>query len=136
MSLAGKGQYFGLDNSGGALQNLSTYALDIKINEGVGLERSETLGDSAEETTPTLTNGQISITFEYNSTMLTHLHNLKGLAATSTFSYGEDGNGSSKPRTTGECRLQTYERGGAVAGLVTGTATFLIDGTVTHDTYS
>lgn len=136
MSLAAKGQAFKLDNSAGALQDLSAFILDIQITEAVGMERSETMGDTGEENTPTLTGGQIQVTFEYNTTMLTHLHNIKGHANTQTFEYGEDGSTSGKPKTSGECRLATYQRGGAVAGLVTGQAAFNIDGAVAHGTFA
>lgn len=135
MAIPGKNQFFSLDDSGGTPVDLSAYLTGVDLSREFGLEDSTTLGDTGHEFTPTLSNGTINIPFFFHATLEAHMAGLFGLAATSTFAYGPDTNTAGKRKVTGECRLQSIQTGGEVAGLVQGTVTLQIDGAISHTTF-
>jgi hypothetical protein len=131
MSLAGTKQRILL-----AQYDLSSFCVDAKLSESVGLERSETFGDSAEEFTPTLTGGSLSFTVLSDSAAGAPnkvLPAFKGSTAGECVSYFEDGyNDIGDPVTTFIGREQSLEQGGAVAGLINYAATIPINGKCDH----
>lgn len=133
--IAGRTQTLSLDDSGGSPVDLSQYITDISAPTEFGLEDTTTLGDTGHEFTPTLSNGTISVTLIWNATVDAHFAGLMGLSATSTFTYGPNGTTGGNRKVTGECRVQNYQIGAAVAGVVTATATLQIDGAITRTTF-
>lgn len=134
---SGRNTYFRLDNSAGAIQDLSALIKSVEASDDVGLEDSTTFGASvtAKSNTVTLTEGGFSIRAPYSATLNTHLKGLKGLASTSTFEYGPQGSTGGYEKITGECRLKSLKRSGEVTGLLMIEAEFVYDGTITESTF-
>lgn len=135
MATAGKSQYFSLDTAAPSLTDISAKITDLQVPTEFGLEDSTTLGDSGHEFTPTLSNGTISLTIVWDATIDAHIAGIIGLAATQTFEYGPAGNTGGLRKITGECRVQNYQVGAAVAGIVMASVTLQIDGAITRTTF-
>jgi hypothetical protein len=133
LGLPGKDQFFSLDNAAGSPQDISSKITDIQVPTEWDLEDTTTLGDTGHENTPTLSNGSISLTLIWDTTLEAHLGALQGLSATSTYVYAPNGNTTGKRRITGDCRLQNYQVGSPVGGVVQATATLQFDGGYTRE---
>ena len=137
MGTAARNAFLELDNSGGTPVDLSTYGAEIDESEEVGLEDTTTFGTAvvAKSNTVTLYEGGFSLRAPWHATLSSHLAGLKGLLATSTFTIGPTGSTGGMEKITGECRLKTLKRTGAVGGALRIEAEFAFDGTLTRTTF-
>lgn len=135
MAVHGKGTYFGLDNAGGSLQDLSAYIRKIDTPFSVDKHDTTTFGANSKTFDPGLKDGTISVEGIWNATIETHMTGLLGLSSTSTFAVGPDGSSAGKPKRTGECRLVGYKPPSSVSDINTFTAEFQISGDVSFTTF-
>ena len=131
---------FKLDDSAGALQDLSTYSPKGSISKGRDMLNSDTFdGSVSHSTTPGLRDGQeFTIDFLYHATAFAHLKGVDELTTgvSQTYEYGPEGSGSGKPKLTGECFLKSFNLDSSVAAIVTMNAVFVQTGAQTWGTFS
>lgn len=129
MGVSARSVFINLDNAGGSLVDLSQYFNSIDDEHGFGQDEDTTFGAAVEAKSfhPTLFEGGFTLEAPYHQTLSTHLSGLEGLATTSTIEIGMEGNGATKEKITGECRLESVKRAGKVGGLGTIVATFKWD---------
>lgn len=134
--VAGKAAVFKLDNSAGALIDLSAYIDDTGFPRIVDQPETTTFGKSSKTRIIALKDGSFSIKGPFDPTLHTHMTGIYGLAATQSFEFGPAGSGAASPKATGECRLENYSVSAPVAGRVEWTAAIKCDGDVTDGSYT
>ncbi len=135
MSTHGKNTYFGLDNAGGSLQNISSWLKKVDNPLIVDKHDDTTFGNNSKTYAPGLKDSTISISGIWSPTVETHFTGLLGLAAATSFVSGPAGNTSGYARRLGECRLVNYKVGSQEGDIIPFDAELQITGDVTFDTF-
>ncbi len=131
----GKDTVFKIDNSGGSLQDISTYLLSVGFPQEIDMAETSTFGTGAKTYVAGMTDATISIEGRYDPTVDNILNALKGLAATQTFEYGPQGGTGGAVKYTGECRMTSYEVSGDVGDMTGFSAEFQVSGSITRTTF-
>ena len=138
----GKSGVFKLDNSGGALQDLSTYCDSINMPRMVETGETTTFGvtGSAKTYVVGLNDATLSVGGKWDATLDAHMENLRaaqaaGTNVSATFEVGPEGSTTGKIKYTGECLLTSYEVDTPVGDVDTWTASFQVTGVITRTTY-
>lgn len=131
----GKDTVFKLDNSGGTLQDLSTYLLSVDFPQEIDMAETSTFGTSAKTYVSGMSDATISIEGRYDPAVDAILNGIKGLAASQTFEYGPQGSGTGSVKFTGECRLKSYDVSGDVGDMCGFSAELQVTGTITRTTF-
>lgn len=131
----GKNAYFRLDNSGGTLQNLSTYLNEVSLPRSIETGETTSFSNTAKTYVVGLTDATLSIAGSWDSALDAHLAGILGQDASVTFEYGPEGSTAGYIRYTGECYLTSYETSSPVADVVTFSAEFQVTGTITRNTF-
>ncbi|MDA8219192.1 MAG: hypothetical protein M0Z94_16425 [Dehalococcoidales bacterium] len=100
---------FKLDNSAGALQDLTLYITTIKMPEEIDKAETTVLNKTSRTFIPGLIGHTISVEGKFDPTLDAHMDGIKGLIG--TFNYAPAGGpvGATKPMYSGECLLTSYE---------------------------
>jgi hypothetical protein len=131
----GKKTSFKLDNSGGTLQDLSTYLTDVNFPETIDTVDSTTFGANSKSHAVGLMGGTIALTGHLDPTLDVNLSGVKGQDASISFEYGPQGTGTGMPKYTGECFLTGYDKGSGIGALAKITANLLVTGDVIKSAY-
>lgn len=123
---------FSLDQSGGALVDLSAYIKSSSVDLNRDSQDVTTYGATWKAFLALLMSGSISLEGEHQSAAATVLRAAFASGVTLTFQADELGVGSGKPRITGECWVTAYKRSYPVAANQTFSATLQITGPVTE----
>lgn len=124
-----------IDNSGGTPVDVSPYVVSISWSEDVTLLDKSTLGVNSVVNQPGLANGQVSVSFLADATIIAQMASLKQLTTTSTLTLGPGGTTTGLPRSISEARLANMNQGIGVNDLVKLDVTFQLDGDVTHNAF-
>lgn len=131
----GKNSVFKLDNSGGALTDISTYVNSVDFPETADVAETSTLGSSAKSYIVGLKDATLSIAGLWDSTVDGILGAVVGQSATLSFEYSPEGTGSGAIKYTGECILTSYSQNSPVGDVVSYSADFQVSGAVTRGTH-
>ena len=131
----GKNSVFKLDNSGGALTDISTYVNSVDFPETADVAETSTLGSSAKSYIVGLKDATLSIAGLWDSTVDGILGAVVGQSATLSFEYSPEGTSSGKIKYTGECILTSYSQNSPVGDVVSYSADFQVSGAVTRGTH-
>lgn len=125
-----------IDNSGGALQDLSSYIHEIDIGFPIDMHDVTTLGLADHAAQPGLLGGDdITVRFYYHATPETQLASLLGLGSTTTIQFGPEGTGSGKLKISVETYLKSFKPGIKVADMNGIEAVFQKTGAVARATF-
>jgi hypothetical protein len=133
MATAGRKLVFKLDNSAGALTDITSKLNDFSFPQTVGTEESTTFGDESQEFIATLKGATIDISGDWDSEIDSHLFGIQGLDATQTFEYYPTGESSGNVKYSGECRITSYEISSPVGGKISFSASLQITGDLTRE---
>lgn len=136
----GKNGKFLITDSGAVERDISAYVSNVDMKLSVDLPATTTLGAAAvRRQVVGLKDGSFTVTGFHDVAALTGswtvLTGLYGLAGASTFKWGPEGSTAGLPRITGAARLQSFNSGSPVDGVVPFTAEFVCDDAVTIDTF-
>jgi len=131
----GKNTVFKIDNSSGALQDISAYCNDVDFPQPVDTTETTTFGATSKTFVAGLKSATISISGNFDPAVDAILGGILGNANTSTFEYGPEGGTSGKVKYTGECYCTSYGVKSGMGGAVTFSASFQITGNVTRITF-
>lgn len=137
----GKDAVFSLDDSAGTLRTLTSYTDTVSgLPGGRNLSEVTAFGDGGVKSIPGLVNVQFTASGSWDSTATTGpdavLNSLRSATATASFEFGPEGSTTGDVKYSGECWMTEYTVDASVAEKVTWSASFQVDGTVTHGTYS
>jgi len=131
----GKDSVFKLDNSGGALTDISTYVNSVDFPETADVAETTTLGDGSKSYIVGLKDATLSISGLWDSTLDGILGAVVGQSATLSFEYSPEGTGSGAVKYTGECILTSYSQSSPVGDVVGFSADMQVSGDVTRATH-
>lgn len=117
--VAGKNSVFKLDNSGGAITDLSAYITDVSVDFGDDTSEVTTYGNSSKDYVLTLADGSVSVTGLFEATLLSHLGGIRGSSSTISYEFYPDGTTGGNPKINGECVLTSMSPGSSVGGTAT-----------------
>jgi len=129
----GKNTVFKIDNSVGALTDISAYLTDVDLPQSAKTAETTTFGALADTFVAGTKNATISVSGNFDATADAVLAAILGLIG--SFEYGPTGSTAGMIKYTGECLCTAYSIKGAVGGLVQATASFQVSGAVTRATY-
>lgn len=132
----GKKSSFKLDNSGGALTDVTTYLTDVSMPQSVDTAEASTLGMNSKAHVVGLEGGTVSISGLFDPTIDAHLTGIKGQDATVSFEYGPQGTTTGLRKYTGEMILTAYDPSGSISGVSKFTASFITSGDITPGTFA
>lgn len=135
MGQAGWEGAFWLDNSSPTLTDISTYLNNVDFPEDIGVEDTSTFGTQPKTYTVTQTDGTITISGPWDSTLDAHLNGVKGQAASLSYEYGPEGGDTGDVKYSGECFMTSYGKSGSVGGVAQFTASFQCTGAITVGTF-
>ncbi len=136
MPTLGVNQVFKLDNSAGALVDLSQYITSVDGLPGeADLQDVTTFGAAGRRWLPGLRAAEITVEGVWDAAVDAHFGALVGHANTQTFEYGPEGGAAGKVKYTGECRVAEYSASGGVGEPVSWSARLVVDGGVTRTTF-
>lgn len=131
----GKDSVFKLDNSGGALTDISTYVNSVDFPETVDVAETTTLGDGSKSYIVGLKDATLSISGLWDSTLDGILGAVVGQSATLSFEYSPEGTTGGNVKYTGECILTSYSQSSPVGDVVGFSADMQVSGDVTRATH-
>lgn len=138
----GKAGAFKLDNSAGALQDLSTYCDSINYPQVIEPGETTTFGASGSSKTYVvgLNDRKITVGGKWDSVLDAHMYNVltaqaAGTLVTATYEYGPTGSTAGMVKYTAECILTSYEVDTPVGDVVTWSAELQSTGAVTRTTF-
>lgn len=130
--------HFTLDNSSGTPTDLTAYVTGVNSTAEKQVFDVTVFGNNGSRAKTTgLKDFKFTVDFFNDPTLMTHLVGLWNMATGSThsFVYGPHGNGSGKPRISGECIMPTMPISAVVDDVERIPAAFEGSGTITYDTY-
>ena len=135
----GKSSYFGIDDSGASVVDISAYVTNVDFSRDIDTPESTTYGNDDRTYIPGLAGATLSVSGYWDSTADTGpdevLSENVGKATTSTFNYGPEGTTTGDIIYHGECILTNYSISSPVDGIVSYTADFQISGAVTRGSW-
>ena len=131
----GKDSVFKLDNSGGALTDISTYVNSVDFPETADVAETTTLGDGSKSYIVGLKDATLSISGLWDSTLDGRLGAVVGQSATLSFEYSPEGTTGGNVKYTGECILTSYSQSSPVGDVVGFSADMQVSGDVTRATH-
>ena len=131
----GKDSVFKLDNSGGALTDISSYVNSVDFPETADVAETTVLGDDNKTYIVGLKDATLSIAGLWDSTIDGILGAVIGQAATLSFEYSPEGTASGKVKYSGECILTSYAQSSPVGDVVGYSADFQVSAAVTRGTH-
>jgi hypothetical protein len=132
----GSGAVFKVDDSTDTLRDISAFVESVEGLPGdVTLHETQTLGDTAVETSPGLRSAGFSVNLIFDATIDGYLGPTLGQAATLSFEYGPAGGAGSAIKYSGECRLADLKWSAPVGDMVKGTANFKSSGAIARGTF-
>lgn len=133
----GKDSYFSLDNTSGALTDISAYLDSNELAQEIEMADVTALGDEGHKNIPGLENSSCSVSGHWDSTQDGIIGSTtQRKAATRSFEYGPAGNGSGAVKYSGEVWITTYTETSGVADKVSWSASLVVDGVVTRGTFA
>lgn len=132
----GKGTVIKLDDSGGTLRDLSTYADEVTFPSSVDMAETTTFGKDDKTFIPGLRDHTISVSGKWDATLDGYVAPAVGQAASLSFEYGPAGSGSGAVKFTGECFITSYELSNPVGDVVTFSLELQCSDAITRGTYS
>lgn len=132
----GKSTVFKVDNNAGSLTDISNTLTDVSFPQSVDTAETSAFGSSAKTYIVGLTDGNFSVSGNFDATVDAHLAAIVGKTDSVSFEYGPEGSTSTYTKYTGECILTSYEKSGAIGDVVTFSAEFQITGAITRGTYA
>ena len=131
----GKDSVFKLDDSGGALTDISTYVNSVDFPETADVAETTTLGDGSKSYIVGLKDATLSISGLWDSTLDGILGAVVGQSATLSFEYSPEGTTGGNVKYTGECILTSYSQSSPVGDVVGFSADMQVSGDVTRATH-
>lgn len=131
----GKKAVFKVDNSGGALQDISAFTTRVGFPETVDVAEVTALGATSKSYIVGLTDARITAEGKFDPALDAILAGIKGQDPTVTYEYGPEGGTVGKTRYTGEAILVSYEKNSDLGDASSWTAEFQATGNVTRNTY-
>jgi hypothetical protein len=133
----GKGADFRLDNTSGALQDLSTHLLDLKMPRDAESLDVTVIGGSSrsKEFIPGLLSSKFTVELLANSTTRTQLNALYNQGYTVTIQVGPDGSTAGNVKYSAECFITKIDEGLTPGGVKKLDVEFQGTGDVTTGTY-
>ncbi len=135
MATSGKSTVFKLDNSAGALTDISAELENVDFPETIDTLPAHTFGDSSKEYILGLKGASLSLSGPWSTTIEAHLRGIYGASTSKTFEYGPAGSTAGLPKLTGECHLTSFRRTDAVEGRVGFAAELIVTGDVTATSF-
>lgn len=130
----GKGAYFALDNSGGSLTDISAYLDDIGFPQSIETAETTTFGKNSKTYIVGLKDTTVSLSGKFDPTLDGHIGGVVGQAASLSFAYSPQGNGSGDVIYTGECFVTSYDVSAPIGDVVTVSIELQVTGDVTRAT--
>jgi len=136
----GHGAYIGLDNAGGAVQNVSTYSDNFSFPQTIEILDVTTFGSSVKRNIAGLAGGDtLSMSGPLDVTLHSQLGSMLAAQAAGTagFSllYGPGGSVSGQVKQSAEVLLSNYTTMTTVAGRAEYSVQLQLDGAVTNGTW-
>ncbi len=133
-----KGSYFAIDDSTPSLRDISDSVQSVDFSQEIDNPEVTTFTKNDRVYIAGLVGATLSISGFFDDEATTGadvvLDSLVGLATSSTFTYGPEGNDSGDITYTGECFMNSYGISGSVDGVVEFTADFVITAAITRVT--
>ena len=129
----GKTAVFKIDNSAGALQDISAYCDNVDFPTTADTAEVTTFGDSNKEYIGGLKDATISISGSWDAAADLILDGIRG--QTGTFEYGPAGSTATNIKYTGECICTAYNVTAPVGDEVSFSAEFQCTGAITRTTF-
>lgn len=130
---------FRLDNAAGSLTNLQPYIDSVSVGQPTETLDVSALGTVSKAFIAGMTDGNISFSGAYDTTVATHLSAVRAAQAAGTasvsFQWGPGGSVSGQAKITGEAILSDYSLSTSVSGRAEYSATLQISGAVTNGTF-
>ena len=132
--------YIGLDNAGGAVQNVSTYADNFSLPMPTDMLDTTTFGSAVKRFIAGLSDGgQVSVSGPLDVTLHSQIAAMKAAQAAGTAGFsllwGPGGSVASGVKFTCEVLVASYEVSAGVSGRVEFSASLQVDGAVTAGTW-
>jgi hypothetical protein len=132
MAVHGKQTVFKIDNSSGALTDISTYCDNIDFPQNAETVETTGFGATYKSHIGGFVEANISISGSWDATLDGVLGALNGV--TGSFEYGPGGS-LGNIKYTGECVCTSYQINAGVGARVGFSASFMVTGAVTRGTY-
>jgi hypothetical protein len=132
----GKKTSLKVDNSGGALTDISNQCTSVDFAEDAEVAETTAFQDAAKTFVVGFKDGKISFQGNWSGVLDAHLGVILGQDATVSFELGPEGTASGKIKYTGEALLTSFKKTGQVKGVNQFTAELQISGDVTRGTFA
>jgi hypothetical protein len=131
----GKASVFKIDNASATLTDISNTLTDVGFPAKVDTAEVTAFGASAKAYIVGLTDGTISLSGSFDSTVDSLLSGVLGYATALNWNYGPEGSTAGYVKYTGLGYVTDYSKTGSVGAVVKYTATVQITGAVTRTTW-
>lgn len=131
----GKGTAFKLDNSGGAIQDLSAYFDTSGLQRAIDTAETTTYGTGDKTFVVGLKSATIPVGGPWDATLDAHMAGVLGQANSLTFEYGPAGGGAGAVKYTGECFVTAYDVSSPVGDVAKWSGTLQVTGAITRTTF-
>jgi len=131
----GKDSKFKIDNSGGALTDISAFVNNVDFPETADVAETTTLGAGSKTYIVGLKDATISVSGLFDATADAIFGAIRGQSATVTFEYSPEGTASGKVKYTGEAICTNYAVSSPVGDVVGYSADLQVSGDVTRGTH-
>ena len=131
----GKDSVFKLDNSGGALTDISTYVNNVDFPETADVSETTTLGADNKTYIAGLKDATISLSGLWDSTADAIFGAVVGQSATLSFEYSPEGTTGGNVKYEGEAILTSYAISSPVGDAVGYSADLQVSGAITRGTH-
>jgi len=132
----GKGSYFAIDDSSPSLRDISDSVSNVDFSQEIDNPEVTTFTVNDRVYIAGLVGATLSISGFFDDSATTGadvvLDSLVGLATSSSWEYGPEGNASGDIKYSGECFMNSYGISGSTDGVVEFTADFVITAAVTR----
>jgi hypothetical protein len=132
----GKKTSFKLDNSGGALTDISNQCTNVDLAEDAEVLETTAFQDTDKTFLVGFKDNKVTFQGRWGATIDAHLGAVLGQDATISFEIGPEGSGTGKVKYTGEAILTKFQKTGAVNAVNSFSGELQVSGPVTRGTFA
>lgn len=125
---------FSLDNSAGALTDITPYVDTVNLQDAVDASEVTVLGTNARAYIEGLAGTTISVSGPLDSVLYSQIAGIRQSGSTRSFEYLPLGNTGGYPEVVGECFVSAFTLNAQVGSASTFSATLTVTGAVTYGT--
>lgn len=133
----GKNTYFAFGSAAtpGTPDDISQYLNEVSFPETAETAGTANFGSGSHTYVIGLVDSTLSLSGMYDPAVDDRFGNVLGLETAIAFDYGPAGNGSGKPKYTGNAYVTSYEVSGGIGDMVSFSVELQVTGAVTRGTY-